>query len=108
MPGPAPTYQPTFTPEQLAECQRVVRQHSAPQAQVGERAGELRNRAVPRPGEALELVLALAVGEPLGEGELVRAEQVNPETIAPRERGVAARPVPDRDEAQPDPELPTT
>ena len=34
MPGPAPTYQPTFTPEQLAECQRVVRQHSAPQAQV--------------------------------------------------------------------------
>ena len=34
MPGPAPTYQPTFTPEQLADCQRVVRQHSAPQAQV--------------------------------------------------------------------------
>ena len=34
MPGPAPTYQPTFTPEQLAECQRVIRQHSAPQAQV--------------------------------------------------------------------------
>ena len=34
MPGPAPTYQPTFTPEQLAECQRVARRHSAPQAQV--------------------------------------------------------------------------
>ena len=34
MPGPAPTYQPSFTPEQLAECQRVVRQHSAPRAQV--------------------------------------------------------------------------
>ena len=34
MPGPAPTYQPTFTPEQLAACQRVIRQHSAPQAQV--------------------------------------------------------------------------
>ena len=34
MPGPAPCYQPTFTPAQLAECQRVVRQHSAPQLQV--------------------------------------------------------------------------
>jgi hypothetical protein len=34
MPGPAPAYQPTFTPEQLAACQRVIRQHSAPQAQV--------------------------------------------------------------------------
>ena len=34
MPGPAPTYQPTFTPAQLAECQRVARRHSAPQAQV--------------------------------------------------------------------------
>jgi hypothetical protein len=29
MPGPAPTYQPTFTPEQLADCERLVRQHSA-------------------------------------------------------------------------------
>ena len=34
MPGPAPTYQPTLIPEQLAEWRRVVRQHSAPQAQV--------------------------------------------------------------------------
>ncbi len=34
MPGPAPAYQPTCTREQLAECQRVIRQHSAPQAQV--------------------------------------------------------------------------
>ena len=34
MPGPAPTYRPTFTDDQLAECRRVVRQHSAPQAQV--------------------------------------------------------------------------
>ena len=34
MPGPAPAYRPTFTAEQLAECRRVVRQHSAPQAQV--------------------------------------------------------------------------
>jgi hypothetical protein len=34
MPGPAPTYRPTFTEEQLAQCQRLVRQHTAPQAQV--------------------------------------------------------------------------
>ena len=34
MPGPAPTYRPTFTDHQLAECRRVVRQHTAPQAQV--------------------------------------------------------------------------
>ena len=34
MPGPAPTYQPTFTSEQLADCERLVRQHSAPQLQV--------------------------------------------------------------------------
>ena len=34
MPGPAPTYQPTFTTEGLALCHRVVRRHSAPQAQV--------------------------------------------------------------------------
>ena len=34
MPGPVPTYQPTFTPEQLADCERLVRQHSAPQGPV--------------------------------------------------------------------------
>src|SRR5215211_1279400 len=34
MPGPAPTYQPTFTPEQVADCARLVRQHRAPQLQV--------------------------------------------------------------------------
>ena len=34
MPGPAPTYQPTFTPEQLAACEQLVRQHSAPQLPV--------------------------------------------------------------------------
>ncbi len=34
MPGPAPTYQPTFTPEQLAACEHLVRQHSAAQLQV--------------------------------------------------------------------------
>jgi len=34
MPGPAPTYQPTFTPEQVADCERLVRQHRAPQLQV--------------------------------------------------------------------------
>src|SRR5215211_524630 len=34
MPGPAPTCQPTFTPEQVADCERLVRQHRAPQLQV--------------------------------------------------------------------------
>src|SRR5215207_9054355 len=34
MPGPAPTYQPTFADEAIATCQRLVRQHMAPQAQV--------------------------------------------------------------------------
>ncbi len=34
MPGPAPTHRPTFTPEQLADCERLVRQHHAPQLQV--------------------------------------------------------------------------
>lgn len=34
MPGPAPTHRPTFTPEQLADCERLVRQHHAPQRQV--------------------------------------------------------------------------
>jgi hypothetical protein len=32
--GPAPSYQPTFTAEQVALCERTVRQHSAPQAHV--------------------------------------------------------------------------
>ena len=34
MPGPAPAYRPTFADEEIAQCQRLVRQHSAPQAQV--------------------------------------------------------------------------
>ena len=34
MPGPRPTHRPAFTAEQLADCQRVVRQHTAPQAHV--------------------------------------------------------------------------
>jgi hypothetical protein len=34
MPGPLPYYQPTFTSEQVAACARVVRRHTAPQAQV--------------------------------------------------------------------------
>lgn len=34
MPGPLPHYQPTFTSEQIALCERMVRQHTAPQAQV--------------------------------------------------------------------------
>ena len=34
MPGPTPTHRPTFTPAQLAHCERLVRQHNAPQLQV--------------------------------------------------------------------------
>jgi len=34
MPGPLPYYQPTFTDEQIAACERLARQPSAPQAQV--------------------------------------------------------------------------
>lgn len=34
MPGPLPLYQPHFTSEQIAACERLVRQHTAPQAQV--------------------------------------------------------------------------
>jgi len=34
MPGPLPFYQPAFVAEDIAQCERVVRQHTAPQAQV--------------------------------------------------------------------------
>jgi len=34
MPGPAPAYQPTFAAEEIAPCQRLVRQPTAPQGQV--------------------------------------------------------------------------
>jgi hypothetical protein len=34
MPGPAPTHRPTFTPAQLADCERLRRQHNAPQLPV--------------------------------------------------------------------------
>ena len=34
MPGPAPTHRPTFTPAQLADCERLSRQHNAPQLPV--------------------------------------------------------------------------
>lgn len=34
MPGPLPQYQPTFTSDQIAVCECLVRQHTAPQAQV--------------------------------------------------------------------------
>ena len=34
MPLPKPHYQPTFTPEQLAEARQVVAAHSSSQAQV--------------------------------------------------------------------------
>jgi hypothetical protein len=34
MPGPAPTYRPTFTPDEVAACERLLRRPTAPQAQV--------------------------------------------------------------------------
>ena len=34
MAGPAPTYQPTFSAEQIADCRALIRRQSAPQAQV--------------------------------------------------------------------------
>ena len=34
MPGPAPTYRPTFTPDEIAACEHLVRRPTAPQAQV--------------------------------------------------------------------------
>ena len=34
MPGQVPIYQPTFSDKQIAQCQRLVRQKIAPQAQV--------------------------------------------------------------------------
>lgn len=34
MAGPPPTYQPTFSAEQVAACEHLVRRHTAPQAQV--------------------------------------------------------------------------
>jgi hypothetical protein len=34
MPGPAPTYRPTFTPEDIAACERLLRRPTAPHAQV--------------------------------------------------------------------------
>ncbi len=34
MPGPVPSYRPTFTPEQVRECERLVRQQNAPRVQV--------------------------------------------------------------------------
>ncbi len=34
MSGPGPHYRPTFTPEQVQECERLVRQQNAPRVQV--------------------------------------------------------------------------
>lgn len=34
MSGPVPTYRPTFTPEQVRECERLVRRQNAPRVQV--------------------------------------------------------------------------
>ena len=34
MPGPVPSYRPTFTAEQVRDCERLVRQQNAPRVQV--------------------------------------------------------------------------
>jgi len=34
MPGPAPTYRPTLTAEQIAQCEQLLRRSTAPHAQV--------------------------------------------------------------------------
>ena len=34
MPGPVPSYRPTFTSEQVRECARLVRRQHAPRVQV--------------------------------------------------------------------------
>src|SRR5688500_11037851 len=34
MPGPAPSYRPTFTPEQVRDCERLIRQQNARRVQV--------------------------------------------------------------------------
>lgn len=34
MPGPLPTYRPTFTEEDIQEAQRVIRAHTAPHSHV--------------------------------------------------------------------------
>jgi hypothetical protein len=34
MPGPAPTYRPILTTEEVASCERLLRRPTAPQAQV--------------------------------------------------------------------------
>ena len=62
MPGPAPTYQPTFSDAAIAECQRLVRQHTAPQARVYRAKLALLLHAQP----ALDNV---AVGRQLGKHE---------------------------------------
>ena len=47
MPGPAPTYRPTFAPEDLATCERLLRRPTAPQAQVERAKLALRLHAEP-------------------------------------------------------------
>lgn len=48
MPGPAPIYQPTFTGDDLARCERLIRQQTAPQAQVSRAKLVLLLHAQPR------------------------------------------------------------
>jgi len=52
MPGPRPTHRPTFTPDQLAACDRLVRQHRAPQLQVARARLALLLHAEPTLGHA--------------------------------------------------------
>jgi hypothetical protein len=48
MAGPAPTYQPTFSAEQIVDCRALLRQQSAPQAQVYRAKLALLLHAAPR------------------------------------------------------------
>ena len=47
LPGPAPTHRPVFTPAQLADRERLVRQHNAPQPQAARARLPLLLRAAP-------------------------------------------------------------
>jgi len=47
MPGPAPTYRPRLTPDEVAACERLLRRPTAPQAQVARAALALLLHAEP-------------------------------------------------------------
>ena len=81
--------------DRMVVAREVLR---APAAQVDQRSRQLGHVLVPAPIEPGELVLGLPVGEAVGQLELVGTQHVHTEAPAGRERVVAARAVPDRDE----------